>query len=147
MRKVRPILIAFIIAGVVAVFNNTSKGDDASLGRVIQKYFFLQKANVDALDESYDLITDGMRAGLSRDEYVRRMYASLIPYEPHGIKVINIMGESGTAMISALCTYKARYDVISREELFFLIEENYLWKINEVQAGQWLVKKKLPLLP
>ena len=147
MYKVRPILIAFIIAGVVAVFNNTSKGDDASLGRVIQKYFFLQKANVDALDESYDMITDGMRAGQSREEYVRRMYASLIPYEPHGIKLINIMGESGTAMVSALCTYKARYDVISREELFFLIEENYLWKINEVQTGQWLVKKKLPLLP
>ena len=147
MYKVRPILIAFIIAGVVAVFNNTSKGDDASLGRVIQKYFFLQKANVDALDESYDIITDGMRAGQSREEYVRRMYASLIPYEPHGIKLINIMGESGTAMVSALCTYKARYDVISREELFFLIEENYLWKINEVQTGQWLVKKKLPLLP
>ena len=147
MYKVRPILIAFIIAGVVAVFNNTSKGDDASLGRVIQKYFFLQKANVDALDESYDMITDGMRAGQSREEYVRRMYASLIPYEPHGIKLINIMGESGTAMVSALCTYKARYNVISREELFFLIEENYLWKINEVQTGQWLVKKKLPLLP
>ncbi|MCR4286406.1 MAG: hypothetical protein NUW09_00140 [Deltaproteobacteria bacterium] len=147
MYKVRPILIAFIIAGVVAVFNNASKGDDASLGRVIQKYFFLQKANVDALDESYDLITDGMRAGLSREEYVRRMYASYIPYEPHGIKVINIMGESGTAMVSALCTYKARYDVLSREELFFLVEENYLWKINEVQAGQWLVQRKLPLLP
>ena len=147
MYKVRPILIAFIIAGVVAVFNNTSKGDDVSLGRVIQKYFFLQKANVDALDESYDLITDGMRAGLSREEYVRRMYASYIPYEPHGIKVINIMGESGTAMVSALCTYKARYDVLSREELFFLVEENYLWKINEVQAGQWLVQRKLPLLP
>ena len=91
MYKVRPILIAFIIAGIVAVFNDTSKGDDASLGRVIQKYFFLQKANVDALDESYDMITDGMRAGQSREEYVRRMYASLIPYEPHGIKLINIM--------------------------------------------------------
>ena len=147
MRKVRPVLAAFIIAGIVAVFNNAAKSDDASLGKVIQKYFFLQKANVDALDESYDMITDGMRAGLSREEYVRRMYASYIPYEPHGIKVINIMGESGTAMVSALCTYKARYDVLSREELFFLVEEDYLWKINEVQTGQWLVKSKLPLLP
>ncbi|MEK7679632.1 MAG: hypothetical protein AAB356_05520 [Deltaproteobacteria bacterium] len=147
MRKVRPILIAFIIVCVVAVFNNAAKSDDASLARVIQKYFFLQKAHVDALDESYDLITDGMRAGLSREEYIRRMYASLITYEPHGIKLINIMGESGTAMVSALCTYKARYDVISREELFFLVEENYIWKINEVQTGRWLVKKKLPLLP
>lgn len=147
MYKVRPILIACIIVSVVAVFDNAAESDDASLGQIIQKYFFLRKANVDALDESYDMITDAMQGGMSREEYIRRMYALFVPYEPHGIKVINITGESGTAMVAALCTYKTQNEVISREELFFLIEENYLWKINEVQIGQWIVKKKKSFLP
>ncbi len=136
-----------MIVGVVAVFNDADGGDGAFLGRVIQKYFFLRKANVVALDESYDMITEGMRTGLSREEYVRRMFADFVSYEPHVIKITNITGASGTAMVSALCIYKARYNVVSREELFFLVEEDYTWKIHEVQTGQWIVMGKRHFSP
>lgn len=138
IRRAASIASVVIMLGIASPDQMAFSADVTPRG-VVNRFFSAQSEDLEQLAYAYDLVSEKMRDGKSREEYAFSEARDRAELSPVKIKILNVMeGPDSLSMVMTLCTYQSDTGQVSRKELYYLVESSSGWKINEVETGEWV---------